>query len=91
MDLDFDGKIDMIRTWKKGKIEQEQASSRFDGQFDIRKFYEDGVLVLKQVDTKHTGHFDEFQYFQGNKLYRVGWDKDGDGKPETFEENPAAD
>ena len=55
----------------------------------MRKFYEDGALVVKQVDTVRNGSFDEFQYFAGGKLARVGWDRDGDGKPEVFEENPA--
>ncbi len=89
LDLDFDGRVDVTRTYAKGKVASEDVSSRFDGMFDIRKFYEDGVLVLKQVDTRRTGRFDEYQYFVGNKLYRVGWDRDGDGKPEVFEENPA--
>jgi len=89
IDLDFDGRADEVRYYKKGKIEREDISTQFDGRFDVRKFYEDGALVLKQVDTTRTGHFDEFQYFTGGKLARVGWDKDGDGKPEVFEENPA--
>jgi len=88
-DADFDGRVDIVRTFKKGKVESEEISSRFDGVFDVRKYYEDGQLVLKQVDTRHAGRFDEFQYFVGSKLYRVGWDRDGDGKPEVFEENPA--
>lgn len=89
LDLDFDGRADVVRHYRKGKPEREDVASRFDGRIDIRKFYEDGVLVVKQVDTARNGHFDEFQYFVGNKLARVGWDRDGDGKPEVFEENPA--
>jgi len=89
MDLDFDGRADLVRHYRKGKLEREDVASRFDGRIDIRKFYEDGVLVVKQVDTARNGHFDEFQYFVGNKMARVGWDRDGDGKPEVFEENPA--
>jgi len=91
VDVDFDGRVDIKRTYRNGKIESEELASRFDGIFDVRKYYEDGQLVLKQVDTKHSGKFDEFQYFVGNKLYRVGFDHDGDGKPEVFEENPAVE
>ncbi len=89
LDMDFDGRADAVRYYKKGKTEREDLCSQFDGRFDVRKFYEDGVLVVKQVDTARNGHFDEFQYFSGGKLARVGWDRDGDGKPEAFEENPA--
>lgn len=89
LDMDYDGRVDKVRNFKKGKIDREDISSLFDGKFDIRKYYEDGVLVLKQVDAGHDGTFDEFQYFVGQKLSRIGWDRDGDGKPEVFEENPA--
>jgi antitoxin component YwqK of YwqJK toxin-antitoxin module len=89
VDLDFDGRADEVRYFKKGKLERVDMSTQFDGKFDVRKFYEDGALVVKQVDTVRNGSFDEFQYFAGGKLARVGWDRDGDGKPEVFEENPA--
>jgi hypothetical protein len=89
LDLDFDGRGDKVRWYKRGAVEREDICSRFDGHIDVRKFYEDGALVVKQVDTTRTGRFDEFQYFVGGKLSRIGWDRDGDGKPELFEENPA--
>lgn len=89
IDHDFDGRADTVKVFKNGKIDSEEASSLFDGKFDIRKYYEDGVLVVKQVDSRRVGAFDEFQYYKGSKLYRIGWDKDGDGKPEVFDENPA--
>lgn len=89
LDLDFDGRADKVRWYKKGAIDREELCTRFDGRVDVRKYYEDGVLVVKQVDTTRSGRFDEFQYFAGGKLARVGWDRDGDGKPEIFEENPA--
>jgi hypothetical protein len=88
-DHDFDGRADTVKLFKNGKIDSEEASSLFDGKFDIRKYFEDGVLVVKQVDTRRVGAFDEFQYYKGSKLYRIGWDRDGDGKPEVFDENPA--
>jgi hypothetical protein len=89
IDLDFDLRVDLIRRYEKGKIAAEDVSSRFDGKFDVKKYYDAGVLVLKQVDSRRNGQFDEFQYFVGSKLSRIGWDRDGDGKPEVFEENPA--
>lgn len=91
LDLDFDGRIDALRNYEENIIKSEQVSSLFDGRFDVRKFYENGVMVLKLVDTRRTGTFDEFQYFVGNKLSRIGWDHDGDGKPEVFEDNPAVE
>lgn len=91
LDLDFDGVVDVVRSHEKGKLKSEQISSLFDGRFDVRKYYDNGVLVLKQVDTRRNGTYDEYQYFIGNKLSRIGWDHDGDGKPEVFEDNPAVE
>ncbi len=91
LDLDFDGRVDKVARYKDERVESEELSSLFDGRFDVRRYYENGVLVLKQVDTRRNGLFDEFQYFVGNKLARIGWDRDGDGKPELFEENPGVE
>jgi len=90
LDMDFDGRPDAVRFYENGQLVREEISSRFDARFDVRKFYENGALVLKTVDTSRTGRFDEYQYFVGNQLTRIGWDRDGDGKPEVFEDNPAA-
>ncbi len=90
LDMDFDGRVDAVREYEEGQVVREELSYRFDGRFDVRKFYEKGVLVLKTVDTRRSGTFDEFQYFVGGQLTRIGWDRDGDGKPEAFEESPAA-
>lgn len=89
IDLDYDGRADKIRLLDKGKVIREDISTRFDGAVDMRKYFENGVLVVKQIDTRHQGRFDEFQYFVNGRLARIGWDRDGDGKPEVFDENPA--
>lgn len=88
VDQDFDSKVDRVTHYKNEKIQWEEISSQFDGIFDVRKYYEEGALVLKQVSTRRNGVFDEYQYFVGNRLSRVGWDVDGDGKPDRFEDNP---
>lgn len=89
LDLDFDSRIDKVRFYENGKLIREEIASHFDGRVDIKKFYENGALVLKIVDSNRDGVFEEYQYFVGGKLERIGWDRDGDGKPEVFETNPA--
>ena len=90
MDYDYDGIVDCVRTYEKGVVKQEDFSSRFDGKMDVRKVYDNGELVLKLVDTKRVGRFDEFQYYVNGRLDRIGWDRDGDGQPDDFVENPRA-
>lgn len=88
IDQDFDGKIDRIVYYKKNKVYMVLLSSGFDGKFDVKEFFDKGQLVLIKRSTKKNGIFDEFQYFVNHRLVRIGWDKDGDGQPEVFEDNP---
>ncbi len=88
MDLDFDGKIDRIVKYKNNKVYMVLLSSGFDGRFDIKQFFDKGKLVLIKRSTKKNGVFDEFQYFVKGRLVRIGWDRDGDGQPEVFKDNP---
>lgn len=89
MDYDYDGVVDCVRTYEKGVVKQEDFSSGFDGKMDVRKVYDKGVLVVKLVDTKRIGRFDEFQYYVKGRLDRIAWDRDGDGRPDEFVENPS--
>lgn len=88
-DLDYDQTIDKTRFFEKGQLIREEIASMFNGHVDVRRYFENGVMVLKLVDGNHDSVFEEFQYFEGKNLIRIGWDRDGDGKPEIFEENPA--
>jgi hypothetical protein len=88
-DLDYDRTIDKTRFFEKGQLIREEIASMFNGKVDVRRYFENGVMVLKLVDGNHDSVFEEFQYFEGKNLVRIGWDRDGDGKPEIFEENPA--
>jgi len=87
IDLDFDGKIDRVVTYRKNKVYMVLVASGFDGKFDMKEFFDKGQVVLIKRSTKKNGIFDEFQYFVDRRLVRIGWDKDGDGQPEVFEDN----
>ena len=88
VDLDFDGVVDRKVIYKNGKVYMVKLSSGFDGKFDIKEFFDKGKLVLIKRSTKKNNLFDEFQYYVDNRLVRIGWDRDGDGQPEVFEDNP---
>jgi len=88
VDQDFDGKVDHIVVYKKNKVYMVLLSLTFDGKFDEKEFFDKGKLMLIKRSTKKNGIFDEFQYFVHGRLIRIGWDKDGNGQPEVFEDNP---
>ncbi len=91
MDLDFDGKIDLITIRRGGKVIRQELDTNYDGKTDIWKYYTDEeVLERVERDSNGDGKVDYWEYYEGGQLDRIGYDKDGDGKPEEFDRAPAA-
>jgi len=87
IDLDFDGKPDVENIFKGGKLAERRMAPGFDGKYSVWKFYDDkGVLFKKARDTDANSKPDEWEYYRDQKLIRVGFDRDGDGDPEYFED-----
>jgi hypothetical protein len=89
MDLDFDGKVDLVTVRRGGKVVRQELDTNYDGKADIWKYYEEEVLVRVERDSNYDGKVDYWEYYEGGQLDRVGYDKDGDGKPEEFDRAPA--
>ncbi len=89
MDLDFDGKIDLVTIRRGGKVVRQELDTNYDGKADIWKYYSEEVLERVERDSNNDGKVDYWEYYEGGQLDRVGYDKDGDGKPEDFDRAPA--
>jgi hypothetical protein len=86
MDLDFDGKIDVAIIYENGKVIRKELSQGFDEGVKVWKHYEDGKLVRVERITKTGGKLpDTFEIYQEGKIVAVGYDKDGDGKPDVWQ------
>ena len=48
----------------------------------------DGKLIRKERALNKDGRIDVWEYYESGRLVRVGRDKDGDGKPEVFDDAP---
>jgi hypothetical protein len=46
--------------------------------------------VRKERDTNGSGSADTFEYWEAGKLVRVGYDRDGDGRPDFYEKVEAS-
>jgi len=90
MDLDFDGKTDLITFRRGGKVARQELDTNYDGKPDIWKHYSDEVLERVERDSNNDGKVDYWEHYEGGQLDRVGYDKDGDGRPEDFDRAPAA-
>ena len=88
VDLDFDGKFDAENIYKKGKLSEQRLSPGFDGKLTVWNYFDEkGLLVKKARDTTEDGRADTWEYYAEGKLIRIGYDRDGDGRPEYFEDS----
>ena len=86
LDVNFDGKVDIVRTYDdKERIDREAMDLDFDGKVDQVNFYEKGVLVRKEKDLNFDAKPDEWQYFEKSNLVRLERDTNGDGRVDYWE------
>jgi hypothetical protein len=89
VDLNFDGKVDyMVQYDDAGNIKYEEYDFDFDGKFDARFHYDSKTkhkVVVERV-SGFTGRVDIWEkYGTDDKLESVRRDRNGDGKPDYWE------
>ena len=85
LDLDFDGKPDVILHFEKGQLASKEYAFGFDGKPHAWSYYEKGRLVRKERDENGDGRVDYWEYWENGEIDRVGIDLDGDGKVDRWE------
>ncbi len=91
VDLDFDGQVDIISTYAKGKIVKQNIDSNSDGMVDRVRFLEDDVPIRVEGDQNGDGQVDYWEYYEAGKLIRVGEDRDGDGRADQWARDDEAE
>ncbi|HEY4221792.1 MAG TPA: hypothetical protein VGO62_10620 [Myxococcota bacterium] len=85
-DVNFDGRIDLIRTLSdKGELLQERLDTDFDGRIDVVIFFEKGQIIRKEYDTNFDNKVDEWVYFDKGVMTRKEADLNYDGKVDYWE------
>ena len=90
MDLDMDGTVDLVAYYKNGHVARKEMSVGFKEDFSIVKFYDkEGQLLRVERDKDRDGTVDVWEYYddKGNRE-RIGWDGNGDGVPDNFDNLP---
>lgn len=90
LDLDFDGRLDLVTTHRGDGLRTKELDTNFDGRADTWQHFRKDVLEQVWRDRDSDGRVEVWEYYQAGRLDRIGFDRDGDGKPETFERAPAS-
>jgi len=85
VDLDFDGKPDVIIYFEKGQMVRKESAFGFDGKATEIAYYEKGKLVRKEKDLNGDGKIDYWEYWENGEIDRIGIDTDGCGKVDRWE------
>ncbi|OGQ92120.1 MAG: hypothetical protein A2289_04990 [Deltaproteobacteria bacterium RIFOXYA12_FULL_58_15] len=86
MDINHDGKIDIVRSYDdKGSAVDEKTDLDFDGRFDTVAIYKEGVVHHREIDVNYDGKADVTRYYAGGKIERIESDRDHDGRIDTWE------
>lgn len=86
VDVNFDGKIDLIRDLSdKGELVDERLDNDFDGRIDLVVFFEKGVIVRKEYDTNFDAKVDLWRFFDKGAMLREEADLNYDGKVDYWE------
>jgi antitoxin component YwqK of YwqJK toxin-antitoxin module len=86
MDLNFDGKVDVVQFMRKnGEIYREEMDLDFDGIIDAVAFYKKGELVRRELDLTFDGRADIIKYYEDGKLVRKERDANRDGRIDIWE------
>jgi len=86
MDINWDGKVDIVRYYdENGQISKEALDLDFDGKVDQWNYYEKGVLVRKERDLAYSGKPDLWIYYEKGHIVRKERDTNHSGKVNYWE------
>ncbi len=86
LDINWDGKIDIARTYDESEqIQSEALDLDFDGRIDQTNYYEKGVLVRKERDLDYNSRVDLWIFYEKGKIVRKERDTNNDGKIDYWE------
>lgn len=86
LDLNWDGKVDISRTYdEREQVSREALDLDFDGKVDQVNYFEKGVIVRKERDLSSAGRPSLFLFFEKGKLVRKERDTKGTGKIDYWE------
>ena len=84
IDLDYDGRIDVVTLFVEGKQIKQELDTNSDGKIDRVRYLDDEIPLRVEGDTDGDGRVDYWEYYEAGKLIRIGVDEDGDGTADDW-------
>jgi hypothetical protein len=85
-DVNFDGKIDVVRNLdNKGELVEERIDTDFDGKIDIVIAFQQGLIVKKTYDTNFDNKIDLWRTFEKGVIVKEEADLNYDGAVDFWE------
>jgi len=86
VDLDFDGNLDEMVVYDKGILKEKHIFRSGSSRPFIWKFFEEGKMNRMDRDDNGDGRADYCElWYAGEKISKRGWDKDGNGECDYWE------
>jgi hypothetical protein len=86
MDVNFDGKVDMLQVYNKDAVMiREEMDLDFDGNIDAVDFYRDGKIQRRELFAGFSKKVSIWKHYEEGVLIRKERDTSGNGKADTFE------
>lgn len=86
IDINHDGKVDVIRLYNDGQqVIEERTDLDFDGRIDEVATFDAGLLMKKEIDLNYDTKPDLTKYYDEGKLARIESDRNDDGMVDTWE------
>jgi hypothetical protein len=84
LDMDFDGRLDLVENYIEGRLKDTEIDTNFDGGRDVYKeFQTDGKLVRRTLDSNGDGQPDTFEDYKDGRLDRTCRDINADGMADS--------
>ena len=84
IDLNFDGRVDLHKTYDADKLSEQRLDLDFDGIMDRIESYEEGKLKKTAVSHTFSGQIDTWRFYEKEILVRVERDTNKDKKADEW-------
>ncbi len=85
VDVDLNGKVDIVNHYDKGVLTKKDVFDAEEKKVTTRYYGEQSLVIRVEKDTNDDSKIDYWEYYEAGVLDRIGRDKDGDGRADSWQ------